>query len=172
MKALVISDSHGRIENACYIIELLSEKIDTVIHLGDYCEDAYYISEKYKTIPFINVKGNCDYNSAIPNEKLVCLGGKNIFLTHGHKYNVKSSYVKLSYAAEEKNADICLCGHTHTPVCIKFSNIIIMNPGSISFPRNSDCCSYGIIDITEKETSVSVVGIYKNNLKIIAFKKL
>ncbi|WP_442871326.1 metallophosphoesterase family protein, partial [Anaerotignum sp.] len=40
MKILVLSDSHGRIENAKAVLQRLEQQVDMVFHLGEYDEDA------------------------------------------------------------------------------------------------------------------------------------
>lgn len=166
MKILVFSDSHRAMRNIYNVLERLDEKIDAVIHLGDVLEDVVSIKESYPALKLFYVAGNCDYGAMVESQKLIEIGGKKIFITHGHMYNVKASLSRLAYTALEKNADICLYGHTHLPLITKFDDMYVMNPGSISVPRGIPVCSYGIIDIDDDgRITPSVVGIYKDNYK-------
>lgn len=57
----------------------------------------------------------------------------------------------LYYRALELGADIVLFGHTHVHINLLHDNIIILNPGSPSFPRGmSRTKTFGLIEIGEK----------------------
>lgn len=163
MEIIVLSDSHGQIQNAVNVLKKFENRAKTVIHLGDYIDDVFDFERKFNCFNFITVSGNCDMGCMTPSEKFFMLENKKFFITHGHKYNVKSNFIKLSYAAEEKNADICLFGHTHIPMLAVVENVLIINPGSISYPRNGTAiCSYCVIDIDENNISAKIFGLCGN----------
>ena len=146
MRILVISDTHRHnldlIED---IIEL--QKPDRILHLGDNVDDGEYLSEK-SGIETIIVRGNGDYDSDYPFDKLIDLGGKRIFMTHGHRYSVGDGFMSLYYKGLEVEADVVVYGHTHVPVNVREKDIIIMNPGSPSIPRQRQRIeTVGIIEI-------------------------
>jgi len=118
-----------------------------IIHLGDYSRDAHFVSSLFENIPFRTIKGNNDYLQSDPEEMLLNISGRKIFLAHGHKYGVKLSLEKIKKHAKELNVDILLFGHTHIPLCEKSNSLNIMNPGSASkwHARNA---TYGIIELT------------------------
>jgi len=149
MKVIVVSDTHGRIDDFISKINSM-EKPQLIIHLGDYVEDG----EKIKSITKVGtiiVKGNGDYfNKTYKDDEVIYIGGKRFFITHGHKYGVKYGLNNLLYRGEEVGADIILFGHTHAPLIVKDSNIMIMNPGSASYPRGIERKkTFGIIEIEE-----------------------
>lgn len=154
MKILVVSDTHGRNKKLIESI-LKGNKADLLIHLGDYVEDGEKIS-KILGIPHIIVKGNGDFKSNYPEDRLIKVKDKKIFLTHGHKYNVRYSIDRIFYKAKELEADIALFGHSHTSLNIRENGIVIMNPGSPSLPRDiGNIKSYGVIKIKEEiETEI------------------
>lgn len=133
MEIIVISDSHGRNKE---VIDYLAkyEDPDMIFYLGDYIEDGEEIRNSL-SIETIMVRGNGDFFSAYKDDELVEIEGINIFLTHGHIYNVNLGLDNLIYRAQELDADIALFGHTHIPINIRENGIYIMNPGSPSFPR-------------------------------------
>lgn len=164
MKILILSDSHGYLNNFKKILNLYNNKIKYVIHLGDYANDVAEIKPFFKQFEFLNISGNCDFETVLPSEKAFSLCNKNFFITHGNMYKVKSNLVTLSYVAEEKNANICLFGHTHVPTLTNINNILYMNPGSISIPRGGKFCTYGILEISEnEEISAEIFEIHSNN---------
>ncbi|MBU5256137.1 metallophosphoesterase [Tissierella praeacuta] len=147
MKIAVVSDTHGNNKD---IIEKLSEieKPDILFHLGDYVNDGVKIS-KALGIKTIIVRGNGDYLHTEYNEdEIIEFKGKKFFLTHGHKYNVQNGITSLYYKGLELGANVVLFGHTHIPIVEKLENMIIMNPGSPSLPRNAvKIKTFGIINI-------------------------
>jgi len=168
MKILVFSDSHGNLNNLKLILKQYEKDAKYVIHLGDYDNDISEIKSFFQNYKYINISGNCDWGNFTPSEKLFSLYGKTFFITHGHKYKVKSSLINLSYSAEEKNADICLFGHTHVPLLTSSNDIIYMNPGSISNPRGGTSYTYGTIDISDdKNIRARITELTKTGEKVI-----
>jgi putative phosphoesterase len=149
MKLLVFSDSHGDINHVRNVIEHIGKEMNSIIHLGDYCEDVKKIQREFPEYLFHYVKGNNDYEKEVPNEKLLHVAGKTLLLTHGHKQRVYWGYQNISYWAEEKGADVVLFGHTHSPVNEMFGQVLLFNPGSISRPRQSNIPTFGILEITD-----------------------
>lgn len=134
MRILIISDSHGNIDDVLRKIKTM-EKSDMLFHLGDYVEDGIRLKEQLN-IPTIIVRGNGDQSRTDFNDdELVEIKGKKIFLTHGHKYDVRFDILKLYYKAQEVGADYILFGHTHVPIIERVENTVIMNPGSPFLPR-------------------------------------
>ncbi len=146
MRILVISDTHKSLNRAIELVHEFSGKIDAVIHLGDNVADADFIKREYE-LPVYVVAGNCDSEGSAPCECIEVFEGRKIFFTHGHHYNVNYHTDRLIQRAESLGADICLFGHTHIPYIEIMSNIIVMNPGSLSQPRGGSRPSYGIIRI-------------------------
>ncbi len=133
MLVAVVSDTH-RIQS--YIdkaLELIKEA-DVLIHLGDNVEDVEIFKDNFKGDVFA-VAGNCDYSNEYPDERIVKIEDKRIFLTHGHRYNVKMGLNSLYYKAKELGVDVALYGHTHQEIIIEEDGLTIMNPGSVSLPR-------------------------------------
>ncbi|PKM50921.1 MAG: hypothetical protein CVV02_09400 [Firmicutes bacterium HGW-Firmicutes-7] len=150
MKILVISDTHRHIRN---VIDLMSKitDVDRIIHLGDLVADAQDIESIYGKIPIDYVSGNCDfYETNAPKEKVISLFGKNILLTHGHYYDVKSGYKEIGLIAMQKQVDAVLFGHTHVPYIGYVNDLVLMNPGSISEPRRGRMPSYGLLEIDDQ----------------------
>lgn len=133
MKIAVISDTH-KIKKYIELSKKYIDGADVLIHLGDNSEDIEELTMDFKGEVY-GVRGNCDYINKYPNEQLLILGGKRIFITHGHIYGVKNGMMNILYKGEELGADIILFGHTHIALIEEYKGIIIMNPGSVSLPR-------------------------------------
>lgn len=152
-KIFVFSDSHGNVE---YMAQIITEgKPDVVLHLGDYVSDCDELRRRFPEMRIANVRGNCDYRSAVPELLRLNIEGKQIFAAHGHVYNVKSGYTRICYAAMEADADILLFGHTHIPHRDTGLGMEIMNPGSIGKGVRP---SYGVI-IIDDEIKAEIVYV-------------
>jgi putative phosphoesterase len=147
MRVGVISDTH-RIISSIEQLRGLIKGLDMLIHLGDNVEDILILQKFYKG-KIINVKGNCDFSTLTPNDRLEEICGKKVFLTHGHRYNVKESLSKLRYKAIETGANIVLYGHSHIAKIDFEEGIWYINPGSASLPRDGDR-SFAIIRIDKE----------------------
>lgn len=141
---IVLSDTHGQKKYLSAIRPLLLEA-DAVIFLGDQIADIADISRKHGNL--IMIPGNCDIFSSLPRTVVYEAEGKRILLTHGHDYNVKSGLDKLAYAAQERNCECALYGHTHIADCRTVGGIMLLNPGSF-LPR-IDSASYSYITLIE-----------------------
>lgn len=140
LRILVMSDSHGRNENVELAIAQVREEIgefQMLIHLGDV-GDAREI-ESLAGVPCYIVRGNTDYDAKLLNANVIEVGGHRIFATHGHLYQVDIRLDLLRFAALENDCDIAMYGHTHVPYLDEDpDDITILNPGSISKPRQAD----------------------------------
>lgn len=134
MKILITSDTHGYYGKISDLI-LDHGDFDLMIHAGDGVEDCENI--KYETgINYYVVKGNNDFFSNEPYNKIIDLHNYKIFLTHGHKENVDFSLGNLIEKAKSSACDIAIFGHIHRYVNINRSGILILNPGSPVLPRD------------------------------------
>lgn len=135
MRIGVVSDSHGNLFMLDKAISLMGE-LDLIIHLGDHYKDIIKVNEKYKKhIEY--VVGNNDLKGQAESEKTITVKEKRIFLTHGHKYDVYYDVNRLYFKALEESADIVLYGHTHRQRIERTGDILYINPGSTSLPRDS-----------------------------------
>lgn len=150
-RIVVFSDTHRHTDNCIRVLDNLIN-VDMVIHLGDHTFDAENISYLYPEIEFVKIRGNNDLDFSVPCETVIDCDGVKIFCCHGHMYKQETLF-KL---ANEEGCSIVLCGHTHISKIVKENNITLMNPGSISRPRDSHC-SYGIIEIENNKFGLDVI---------------
>ena len=66
-------------------------------------------------------------------------------------------YTRDIYAAEENDCIAVCYGHTHVPGCEDFSGITLLNPGSLSQPRDGTNGSYAIIRSTEDDFYTNII---------------
>lgn len=148
MKVLVISDTHGNYNALAQAVKLHPDA-EVILFLGDGESEATRFKQNLTPAKrMLLVRGNNDYNYEIPTEACLTLERSRIFLTHGHKYRVKSTLMSLQYAAKEQNADVVLFGHTHSPLIETSDGMLFFNPGTLgrSFLGKP---TYGILEITK-----------------------
>ena len=161
MRYLVVSDIHGSAYYANKIKEIFNrENPDKLILLGDL----YYhgprnpltrdynpmeVSRIFNSLKdnILCVRGNCDAEVdqmisefEIQDNLELSIDDKNFFFTHGHKYNIDNI---------PDGIDVLIYGHFHTGFIKEKNNVIVVNAGSISLPKEKTANSYLIIDDKE-----------------------
>ena len=129
----MVSDTHGR-QNDLRDVLFDVGKIDMLIHCGDTegMEDEIL---QMAGVPGRIVSGNNDFFTSLPREEEFTIGQYYAWLCHGHNYGVSMGYEMLLEEAQARQADIVFFGHTHRPCVMKKRGIWLVNPGSLSYPR-------------------------------------
>lgn len=135
MNILVFSDSHSAMSFMRLCMETI--KPDAVIHLGDHYDDGETLREEYPHIPAWQVPGNCDryrIQGFVPEILIQKVFGVKLYMTHGHKHNVKLGPWALLREARMEKCDAVLYGHTHVSDCHQEEDgLWVLNPGAASF---------------------------------------
>lgn len=167
MKIFIASDIHGSSFYCKKMIEAFNtEKADRILLLGDilYHGPRNDLPEGYapkEVITMLNpladrmicVRGNCDgevddmvLDFPVLAEYAIIsdnsLENNIIFATHGHHYNA-ASLPKLI------KGDVLLHGHTHIPAFQNVEGVYVVNPGSVSIPKENSEHSYMIFENSE-----------------------
>lgn len=149
MKILVLSDSHSGLSFARRCISAV--KPSAIIHLGDYFDDGEVLHEENAMIPFYQVPGNCDRYRVSPFQPEILIQpvlGVSLYMTHGHRHDVKRRMDKLLQDAKASKVQAVLYGHTHMMNCYQEPDgLWVLNPGS--------CGSYsgsaGLIEVENQK---------------------
>ncbi len=162
MKILVASDIHGSFYYCEKLVEIYKNSgADKLLLLGDilYHGPRNDLPEDYapkKVIELLNsikneilcVRGNCDTEvdqmvlefNILADYAIIYDGETMIYATHGHIFN-ENNLPML------KDGDILLHGHTHIPTDkVVDGGTRILNPGSVSIPKEGSNHSYMIIE--------------------------
>ncbi|MBO8137998.1 MAG: phosphodiesterase [Desulfotomaculum sp.] len=151
MKIGVLSDTHGSLKYFEQAMDFLND-CDYIIHGGDVLYhgprnplpegyDPKTLAEKINNINnIIFTRGNCDadvdqmvINHPIQSPYVFTqLGRLKVFLCHGYKKEKK----ELVEMAKKFNANLFIYGHTHIKELYRDGNLIVLNPGSISLPKD------------------------------------
>lgn len=159
MKLIFASDIHGSLYYTNLLIDKFNqEKANKLILLGDFLyhgprnplpkdynpQEVANVLNKFKE-RIIGIRGNCDSEVdqmvlEFPISTLytqVFVDNYLFFLTHGHCYTEND--------LPQANHTIFTYGHIHVPV-LERKHVIILNPGSISLPKNNNLPTYAIYD--------------------------
>lgn len=135
MKILIVSDTHRLDENLKRVIARESP-VDMLIHLGDAEGSELFIPEWVNPgCEMQMIRGNNDFFSTLDREREITIGRYQVLLTHGHYYNVSLGVEQLWSEARERGFNLVMFGHTHRPYLEERQDIILLNPGSLSYPR-------------------------------------
>ena len=161
MKLMFASDIHG---SAYYCRKMLEafqeEKAERLVLLGDilYHGPRNDLPKEYapkEVIALLNpmkdkiyaVRGNCEaevdqlvLNFPVMADYCVILAdGKAIYATHGHIYN-ENNLPPLS------EGDVLIHGHTHVLKAERREGYTLLNPGSVSIPKEGNIPTYAILE--------------------------
>ena len=159
MKLMFASDIHGSAYYCRKMIEAYqAEEAVRLILLGDilYHGPRNDLPKEYapkEVIAMLNpmkqdicaVRGNCEaevLDFPVMADYCVILDKeRTIYATHGHIYN-ETNLPPL------KEGDILIHGHTHVLKAEKREHYTLLNPGSVSIPKEGNPPSIAVIDIT------------------------
>lgn len=178
MKLLIASDIHG---SAYYCEKLVNafavEKPNRLLLLGDllYHGPRNDLPKDYcpkKVIQMLNgladkivcVRGNCEAEvdqmvlefPVLSDSLLLFADDKLMFASHGHIYNEN----KLPAL---QPGDVFLQGHTHVPCMKKCGDYFLVNPGSVSIPKENSEHSYVVYEnrsFTLKNLDGNVLSVF------------
>lgn len=152
MRYLIVSDTHGLHLLLREVLEVTGP-IDGLIHLGDseITQENMQMMVGEETKTYL-VKGNRDHDGKIVLDQLIEIAGKKIFLTHGHRYKVDGGTQLLEDHAKKLGADVAMYGHTHRPDERIKDGLQIINPGSLSRPRQEGGIpTYMLLDVDQDQ---------------------
>ncbi len=170
MSIAIVSDLHGKIVILKQLITDVFPSVDEIWWGGDlfynYKKDPVSMAESkevlttlsnYKDKPCIFISGNTDnmtefqsFSTRFEPESFhkKQMGEDTLLLIHGHLYETRKSQIKL---AKENKAQIVISGHTHLAGMMVEDDIILINPGSPSIPRDEEATPTYILYFPEEK---------------------
>ena len=161
MKYMIASDIHGSAYYCEKMVDAMKkEQAERLILLGDilYHGPRNDLPRDYapkKVIAMLNerkdciysVRGNCDTEvdqmvlefPVLADYGFFEIDGKCIYCSHGHIYNE-------NHLPPLKEGDIFMHGHTHVLQAKEVNGITILNPGSVSIPKEGNPPTYAILE--------------------------
>lgn len=161
MKYMFASDIHGSAYFCRKMLEAFQEeKAERLVLLGDllYHGPRNDLPKDYapkEVTAMLNgmkqliyaVRGNCEAEvdqmvlefPVMADYCILEIGGKTFYATHGHVYNQDN-------LPPIREGDILIHGHTHVLNAEQRENYILLNPGSVSIPKEGNPPTYGIFE--------------------------
>ena len=161
MKYLFASDIHG---SAYYCRKLLDafreEQAERLVLLGDllYHGPRNDLPREYapkEVIALLNehknkiyaVRGNCEAEvdqmvlefPVMADYCILSVDGRTFYATHGHIY-YQDNLLPL------QEGDILIHGHTHVLKAQQMDGYILLNPGSVSIPKEGNPATYAVLE--------------------------
>ena len=146
MKILVVSDTHGDCSRVIEVFQKLNKEspVDIIVHCGDYAADARELQARLG-IHVAWVKGNCDGGFSDTDWSILETEAGNFIITHGHNEQVDFSKQNIYYKALENDCVGAIFGHTHRASYTEMDDIVLMNPGSLTKPRDGSGGTFGLL---------------------------
>ncbi|MHA1519448.1 MAG: metallophosphoesterase family protein [Promethearchaeota archaeon] len=171
MKIGILSDSHLRVnpkspdeqkyQNILNVLKRVFEGVDHIIHAGDVVMERF-ITDLQGIAPTSVVRGNMDRVKSWPKVLNLEFQGIKVIVAHEPE----------AYAYLTETPRIFIHGHTHYPRIHENSDgCLVLNPGSITKPRNSPYLLHGFSNDSSPRPSVAFLIIEPNNISAI-IKKL
>jgi len=155
MKIGVVSDTHRNKSFLEEVVEWLTkrQRIATLYHLGDDCEDVVDLSEQ--GIDIIQVPGIYD-----PKYKDGTLGHKQIDTVLGLRILLVHFLGKDITEDDRTVSDIILYGHTHKAELTLEDGLLLMNPGHLKAKLDKQFKpSFGLLDIQDETVSAKIFNM-------------
>lgn len=147
----VISDTHDVLDPR---VAMAFAGVERILHAGDICNPDV-LWELEEIAPVTAVLGNMD--SAIPGFALcptarLRIDGVDLLLTH--------KLALREIASLSPSARAVVSGHTHVPSINIYGEVLYVNPGSASEPRQTDGRrTVGLLEIRRGRASARIVPL-------------
>ncbi len=166
----LLSDTHVASTNQKLPRQLLDalKGVDIILHAGDIWIPSV-LDELETVAPVKAAMGDDDLKADLGNDKRVAdtqtlsFDGFTLWLTH-----IKPHYGIINpnsdlYSSESRSKhspDIIIFGHTHRPTTERYANILLVNPGSPTFPSYMPKLgTIGLLDLNSGGAEVRIVQL-------------
>ena len=161
MKYLFASDIHGSAYSCRKLLDAFrEEQAERLVLLGDllYHGPRNDLPREYapkEVIALLNehknkiyaVRGNCEAEvdqmvlefPVMADYCILSVDGRTFYATHGHIYN-QDNLPPL------REGDILIHGHTHVLKAQQMDGYILLNPGSVSIPKEGNPATYAVLE--------------------------
>ena len=145
MRIGILGDTHGDASAIRQAVSVIGTA-DLWLHTGDFCRDAMLVSALTGSMVTV-VSGNCDGQAKAKPDEFIEVCGYRIWLTHGHRHEVKYGLANLESWACRYEADAVIFGHTHQPYNEAVNGILLLNPGSAAEPRRGQRRTCAVLEV-------------------------
>lgn len=161
MKYMFASDIHGSLYYCRKMLDAFQqENAQRLVLLGDllYHGPRNDLPKEYapkEVIALLNqnknqiyaVRGNCEAEvdqmvlefPVMADYCILSIDGRTFYATHGHTYN-------QDHLPPLQDNDILIHGHTHVLKAEQMDGYILLNPGSVSIPKEGNPPTYAVLE--------------------------
>lgn len=143
-KILVVSDTHG--SNHTWLRLLKKYHFDYCLHAGDHLSPASFMNQ-YASFW---VAGNNDHVGE--DLQTFNIRNKQFVLLHGHQVAPNYDFQPAMFVDYTKQfgPNVIIFGHTHQAFLKEIDHVLLLNPGSLTYPRNKNGIpTYAIVEIDD-----------------------
>ena len=136
-----------------------------IIHTGDMQRDAYELEAEFNIPVIASIPGNRDGSHSANDFAIAETEYGNILVTHG-TYGECGGSRRQAFVCPCEGKKLCcrsIRSYSTGPVYEEYDGIYLLNPGSLTRPRDGSSGSYGIITTTESTFAGSII-YYKSSL--------
>ena len=112
--------------------------------------DAHIMAKRTGILTYA-VSGNCDYTG--DDEIVLTLCGSRVLMVHGHDHSIKRSLDKLASYVEQREANVCIFGHSHVPLTQKNRPVFVYQSGQ-SVPPEAGHPHLRGVNASKRKTAV------------------
>jgi len=157
----IIADTHDRLPYIEKAVKRLNmEKVELVLHAGDYV--APFVASKFKDLKadMIGVFGNNDGDKQLLKKKFseigveirgrfaeVIVDGLKIALLHGEENDLLKALINA------ESHDVVVHGHTHKAEIYRKGDTLVVNPGEVCAYLTGES-TIAILDTTTKKAKI------------------
>jgi uncharacterized protein len=146
----VISDTHGEMNPKA--LKAL-KGVDHIIHAGDVCgEDV--IRKLENIAPVTAVKGNMDFgelSAKLSTTESIKFGKALIYVLHiNHMLDIEPT---------KEGFNVIITGHTHIPLIKTNNDVLYINPGSASLPKQNKYPTIALLYVSEEDINAEIIQL-------------
>jgi len=152
LKVAVIADTHipgsGRPLPAALLRHL--REVALIIHLGDVTSPEV-LAHLEEHAPVVGIAGNADLpeiRQHWPRRRVLTLARWRIGLVHGDAGPTPLAAARRAFADDP--VDCVLFGHSHTPYRAVLGEVLFLNPGSPTLPREAPAPSFALLHLADR----------------------
>ena len=153
MNVLVLADTHLGPGRGSRLVDLLGSRLDAadaILHAGDIT-DVSVLADLAAFAPVHAVLGNNDHGVALPERRVVVLGGCAVAMVHDSgQAGGRAARLRGWFP----DADVVVFGHSHLPwdeIDVRADGHVQhhLNPGSATQRRRAPRCTIAWLDLVE-----------------------
>ena len=159
---IIVSDNHGAKDG---LVKVHQHHAGANCFL--HCGDSNLEPDDEVMRPFLTIKGNTDYLENYPDDDYLQLPiGERIWMVHGHDHGVRRGidmlvrFARLAAITQGvRPIHIVVYGHTHKVDVQMQNEVLVINPGSITQPRDGKRCTYARLQITSHAYEIQILDV-------------